>query len=223
VEVRQGVEDGDGGKHALTVEAQALTSHRRAQIKPAARREDARQLAQRTMPPARIDRITISSEAHVLDRVKARQRLDRARLERIETAHVAPNERQSLDRGLERADIDDGDGHEGEQVRDEAVNARPDVHVSRRTLLKDASRGPQILVEVMPARDACLSGEVRQDGLEIPGGERKTAIRRAAVFGRVPHEEGQPPERRGAMEVDTRQRGRIEERAQESAHATSCP
>src|SRR5256885_8781885 len=47
--------------------------------------------------------------------------------------------------------------------------------------------------------------------------QRKAAVRLAAVISRVPHETGQPPECRRAVDVEARSRGRIEERAQESA------
>src|SRR5256885_14777994 len=49
--------------------------------------------------------------------------------------------------------------------------------------------------------------------------QRKAAVRLAAVISRVPHETGQPSECRRAVDVEARSRGRIEERAQESAHA----
>ena len=99
----------------------------------------------------------------MLDRVEARQRIDRARLESVEAAHVALHEAQAVDMALERPDVHDGDGHERQKVRHEAVDPRSDVDVHRGTPRVDQPRRPQILVEVLAARDPRLGVEVGED------------------------------------------------------------
>jgi hypothetical protein len=51
-----------------------------------------------------------------------------------------------------RSNIDDRYWHEGQQVRDEAVNARSYVEVFHWTTLKNHSCRPQILVKVVSIR-----------------------------------------------------------------------
>ena len=100
------------------------------------------------------------------------------------------------------------------QVRHEAVDPRSDVDVHRGTPRVDQPRRPQILVEVLAARDPRLGVEVGEDRCELPGAQLERAARAPAVRERVPREPRQLAKSTRPVHVESHERSRIDERAQ---------
>ena len=79
-------------------------------------------------------------------------RIDAAIRKRPQFRRVILYESKPFDMGIEGTDIDNGDDHKRQKVRDEPVDPRADVHMRRRSAAVNLPRCPQILMEIVPAR-----------------------------------------------------------------------
>ncbi len=98
----------------------------------------------------------------MLHRVQARHRFEAIALEGVEVGSIGLYEAKAFDVRLERSYVDHLDLHEHEEMRDEAVDARADVHVTGRPDGEDLASGPQVLVKIVPGRSAGLALKVIQ-------------------------------------------------------------
>ena len=164
LQIGEVLQDGLRREDAVGVELYALATDGDGEVEAAAGGEDALERGHEFEAGVGVDGVSVPAEAEVFCDVEAGERGDGVGREIGEVAGVVLQEGEARDVAGERANVYDGDGHEGEQMGDEAIHAGADVYVLRGTLLEDFARGPEVLMEVVAAGGAGTAIHVCEDG-----------------------------------------------------------
>lgn len=193
VELAEGFEDGMKIEDAVGIEFDAFAADGDGEVEAAAGSKDALEVVDEGETGMRIDGVRVAAEAEVFGGVEAGERIDAVIGKAGQAGCIVLNELEAGDFTVHGPDIDDGDGHENEEMGDEAVEAGGDIGVGGGAALVDFFRGPEVGVEVLAMGFAGWGGLLVEDGPEFAEleAEGRRARRGLGVDAHVPEKGGE--------------------------------
>src|SRR6202041_674202 len=99
----------------------------------------------------------------MLRRVQTRQGLDTVAADLRQFRRIIADEAQPRYLAVQWANVDDGNRHEHQKVRHEAINPGANVDVPFWRAFEDLARGPQVLMKIMTFRHAGSGVTIGED------------------------------------------------------------
>lgn len=148
------------------VEENLVIAHRTREVHRSARLKHVRQVRDADGRSVRIERVTVSTEAKMLDGVQARQGVGNFGVQSIGIHHVRLLECHARNERLQSPDVKNFEVPKTRYVRDEPIEPRTYIDVALGCGLVNHSGDKQVLPEIFRANRPCLLPPVMQAGLE---------------------------------------------------------